>query len=396
MSNLKKIKIILLVVLFFPVILFAQENKTDLLSSYLNVSELGVFNVQVPTVVELNLSGYVSGDVAVYNKTKDKFENNRVIKEHYDNKAVVINFVNGVQLGTLVDDSYSSFHEFEVDQNGVGTAKLQFVYDQFVSSDNLKMSLGEYVALPTSITISYLDNNGDKKIALLNSRPTDQIVHFPKISSKNISVDLKYSQPLRINELDFEDEQVFNQSSTKIRFLASPENEYIIYTNPDRYKTIPLGEAPNLSSNDGVLFVGNFSLKSNDLYVPADIDSDGVIDQNDNCVNVSNPDQLDVNNNGRGDVCDDYDKDGVLNYVDNCQNDPNKNQADIDNDGLGDVCDGDESRITEKYPILVWGGIIFAVMVFVVMYTLSFRGMLKKKEEEAEITTTQEKDNVTE
>ena len=40
-----------------------------------------------------------------------------------------------------------------------------------------------------------------------------------------------------------------------------------------------------------------------------------------------------------GEVPDDVDGDGVLNVEDNCLNDPNTDQADFDEDGWGDVCD---------------------------------------------------------
>lgn len=75
-----------------------------------------------------------------------------------------------------------------------------------------------------------------------------------------------------------------------------------------------------------------------------DADLDGVLDSIDNCPNDANPDQADADNDGLGDVCDavfnpDADEDGVNDDVDNCPNDVNADQADADNDGLGDVCD---------------------------------------------------------
>lgn len=52
-----------------------------------------------------------------------------------------------------------------------------------------------------------------------------------------------------------------------------------------------------------------------------DIDDDGVFNLKDNCMLVYNPDQLDANNDGFGDVCEeDRDNDGVLDYLDNCPN----------------------------------------------------------------------------
>lgn len=60
----------------------------------------------------------------------------------------------------------------------------------------------------------------------------------------------------------------------------------------------------------------------------------------DNCKDVFNPDQSDINNNGIGDACDpDAESDGVDDAEDNCLGVSNSDQADGDSDGVGDLCD---------------------------------------------------------
>ena len=99
-----------------------------------------------------------------------------------------------------------------------------------------------------------------------------------------------------------------------------------------------------------------------------DGDEDGVCDDADNCVEISNADQADLDDDGVGDACDDdvdgdgvldadeiacesdpadaaslpvdTDEDGVCDPVDNCPV-PNADQADLDDDGVGDACDDD-------------------------------------------------------
>ncbi len=88
-----------------------------------------------------------------------------------------------------------------------------------------------------------------------------------------------------------------------------------------------------------------------------------------------------MNNNGRGDACDDFDKDGRINSVDNCPNKPNRDQKDTDVDGIGDVCDQEESRITEKYVWLPWAGMGFAALIIMGLFMVTIKGMKKKEEE---------------
>ena len=73
-----------------------------------------------------------------------------------------------------------------------------------------------------------------------------------------------------------------------------------------------------------------------------DADGDGIEDPVDNCVNVSNTDQIDLDTDDQGDACDaDDDNDGIPDTTDNCPQQENTIQEDLDGDGVGDVCDSD-------------------------------------------------------
>ena len=78
---------------------------------------------------------------------------------------------------------------------------------------------------------------------------------------------------------------------------------------------------------------------------PDDIDSDGIFNASDNCPSNFNPDQLDTDGDGIGDICDDdLDGDGSLNEDDNCPMTYNADQIDTDGDTFGDECDDDDDN----------------------------------------------------
>ena len=94
-------------------------------------------------------------------------------------------------------------------------------------------------------------------------------------------------------------------------------------------------------SNSGHVRVYDLAnLKS--INLDNDRDGDTILDEDDNCPDVSNTNQSDIDGDGIGDVCDDdIDGDGIINTEDNCPDVSNANQEDMDSDGIGDVCDND-------------------------------------------------------
>lgn len=83
----------------------------------------------------------------------------------------------------------------------------------------------------------------------------------------------------------------------------------------------------------------------NGTVIPTDPDSDGdgVPDAEDNCPDVANTGQEDLDEDGEGDACDDdRDGDGVADEDDNCVDVANADQVDTDDDGEGDACDADD------------------------------------------------------
>lgn len=95
------------------------------------------------------------------------------------------------------------------------------------------------------------------------------------------------------------------------------------------------------TNDNGIGWIETFDVTA--VYDP-DFDDDSVENGIDNCPNDANADQADVDNDGRGDACDnindlDVDGDGFNNDVDNCPTIANPDQANSDGDAAGDACD---------------------------------------------------------
>ncbi|HHP7236659.1 MAG TPA: thrombospondin type 3 repeat-containing protein [Desulfobacterales bacterium] len=103
----------------------------------------------------------------------------------------------------------------------------------------------------------------------------------------------------------------------------------------------------SLSPGDHILTLsardsdGNIATREVHISVTATEDADGdrIADDVDNCPNLHNPDQNDVDKDGDGDLCDtdDTDGDGFPDHSDNCPFTAN-DQMDRDLDGIGDAC----------------------------------------------------------
>ena len=356
----------------------ATEIALTKFKSKVDLTEVSSLNIQTPKVIEAPLGSIVnSNQIAVYNNTESVFVPYiRTTTNSYNNTQSV--YASDRLLAALSDNNYATTERFEVSEGVQNSVSFKVSYTKDIATAGLSISFAPNVAWPISVSIKYKDASGTEKVALNTTKYRDGI-SFPTVLAKDFIITLIYAQPLEISEVKLLDGNQYKGENGSIRFLAKPKSSYAIYYDVEAYVNVPVGEMPNLNDSREVVRVSEFkSTDSNKSFVLSDIDKDKIPDVSDNCVSVYNPDQKDLDNNGRGDACDDYDRDGVINSLDNCVNDPNSNQADTDKDGIGDVCDKEESRFAEKNKWVPWAGVATAVVIIGGLGFVVFRDLAKK------------------
>ena len=343
--------------------------------------DIGPFEIVVPTVVELPLENIYferSKSFAVLENESQSF-----LSYLYDVNVSTEPVIIETSSEALLDGKDDTYTDYTLPQHGEGTALIVLIAQEPITASSLSILLDKNVALPTSFELRAGGvSESPLPIIVAKSKMNQQTVRFLETTAQRWVITLKYSQPLRIVEINLPQDNVLKNTERSVRFLAQPEHTYRLYTNPDRFVSVKTQEKSNLQNDDDVLFLDRVFSVTNPTYLESDIDGDGIPDRRDNCVSVVNPMQEDVDGNNRGDACDDYDRDGRINSKDNCIDRPNANQLDTDDDGIGDVCDDEESRVTEKYIWLPWAGRGLAAIAIIIMFAFAIRGMKDEKDGE--------------
>jgi hypothetical protein len=389
-SYMKKITVIAagLALLMSSVGVSAQTRPDYLtdgaIEAFRKVKDIPPIEEVVPTVAEMPFSeaALERATFLLLNVATGRPEAYSYRQEVFANKIPVNVMVIGTAFigngPALADDNQNTSVSFSVGDNPQdNVAIIALRSESAVTSSRLSLNLDSNVALPHSVEIRATGAQGEA-VVVAKTALTSPVILFPKTTATEWRVTLWYSQPLRITELQLNQEGLEVVRRANIRFLAQPNASYELYFDADRHVQIRTPEAGNLSADVGVVKISETATRTNGKYVIADGDSDGIPDLRDNCIALANPDQVDVNTNGLGDDCDDFDRDGVMNSNDNCVNEPNRNQADEDGDARGDVCDDDESRVTEKYPWLPWAGMGSAALVLIVLFASTAKSLRRQ------------------
>ena len=357
-----------------------SENSTSPQSAYRDVISVAPQNIVVPTVVEVPLVGMITArSVMAIEQETGRNTSAHLIETYSTTPELVTAYSDTTNAHVLVDENLTTGALYPIDESREGRTRIILSTQKPITSSNLLLHLEKNVALPTTVEIRTRDQNASEAIILAQTRVLDTNISFIPTTATEWLIDVTYAQPLKINELTLVQDAVEANVYRAVRILAQPGMTYDIYLNPDRFVNVQSTGA-NLLDDDGVVRLSPHTTGENPEYVQADSDDDSISDYIDNCVLVSNPDQIDVNRNGKGDACEDFDRDGIQNDRDNCVELPNRDQYDTDGDGKGDACDEEESRLTERLPWVPWVGMGIAGVVLAGLFVLVARRQIPHTE----------------
>lgn len=365
----------------YPVQALTDSSPKNQISAFSSYREVILPNeLIVPQVVDVSLDFLIDSkdQLALYEITNAQFIPFELNRSYSKTTMQVESNYQLQEENKLVDNNRDTYVEYPVTETKESSVKFHLTYAKPITSNGFAMELAPGVTPPKTISIKILDT--DSYIVLGTREYQGLLTEFPRTTAAKWEVELTYDQPLRITDFGFSHQDQYITSLT-VRFLGRKEEQYRLYTWPNRKVNILTGESSNLQKADTPSAIATLGdRQSNNLYQMTDQDNDRIIDTNDNCPQVSNHDQEDINNNHIGDACEDFDLDGVLNVNDNCLDVANRYQQDEDGDGIGDHCDKLESRLTERLFWLPWAGIIvgFGVVLGLLYTTASWFTYIKK------------------
>lgn len=330
--------------------------------AYENQQTLEINNIAVPTLVEFNYEIQKYPILIIDEQNTSYGYQSTTIYE--SDKFQVTSPQKISNLKNIKDGKFQTSTQLKLVEES-NTTTLNFKTQEAYQYDSLTIDYKQNSQKTDYITIE-AKTNGNYETLFAKSKTSASQINFPKTKTQEFKITLEHSQPLVINEIQFRRNQDRQAIYNQYKFLAIPDQTYTIYTDADRNPNYQLPETGRFKKQQTTINGKLINQAANPKYQAADTDKDTILDKQDNCPQIANSDQADLNKNSIGDACEDFDGDRVLNANDNCPNQANYNQKDQDNDKIGDACDNQENRITEKLPWLQWLalGITAAIIIY--------------------------------
>jgi len=387
----------------------------------------------------------VTLDDELVTQSQDKFRDLRVIDmetneetpyelygEPFRNKSLVSEVTD-----ILIDNEEVSLDKYNIEKLKDGNKKsYMFIPDNDIYNDvSIILDTGEESHIDRIVIFTYdkfaswrsvsIEASDDKKEwKTIRSRIEDphqtwRWYGFPRSTNyRYYKVNFETSTSLKLNEIILQ-----TRNEATLQFVANEGSNYRVYYGDIRASITEYGEINYLENTP--FTVVNLAKQKKNADFNRDIDRDSIDYNIDNCPFDKNSSQVDSDNDGIGDACqdefvyskestdnivnndsessdyntevstttpvlstkvNDKDSDGISNIFDNCPNTYNPSQYDKDLNGIGDACDKNKNH--SNYVQILVGILIFVCLIIILsMIKLTF----SNKEDVTETVTKKEK-----
>ena len=253
-------------------------------------------------------------------------------KQNRQNFSYTTNIWNNVTF--LTDDNYKTYLQLDTWKYKEIIIKL----NQPIKNNTFRFIFDFYSKYFTPIL--FISSDGENYTQVTQQNITNFDFKYLKIwfqpTYKN-----EIREKIKIYELNFVDNKSFMllkvPADGKVEFFSNYKCKQYLYM-PTVYDNIPI------DSQTATITVNLEENPKFNANLETDKDNDWIIDTEDNCPNIVNPQQKDSDWDGKWDVCSDMDKDWVIWYKDNCPDIYNPDQKDINNNWVWDACEFDKDK----------------------------------------------------
>jgi|GEM_PF-5600268 len=352
--------------------IFAYEAKPEFIGTqrYQSFHTLQTGDIGLAQVVRVSLGNYDGPGVLVQEAVSGDDVYARLEKTTDTLSELPIRIVNHSSTNQSFGSQDAHYYAANTDVH-VATVEIQGG-----PINSLVFDIPPHIARPDRISVGY-SNEGRvemflDKIPYTGSVPLGGVIGNE--SNTNTFVIMFHTSNLfALSEVRAYSDTTIEQQTNAVLFVE-PNSEYKIYVDPYFGATQSEASTRPLNTDKATKTIVPESKQDNPLFRD-DYDADGLSDSVDLCPRVADASNADIDNNGRGDICEDKDQDGKVTAKDNCPSVYNPNQNDVDADGLGDACDTNDSRTTENMPYLM--GLLFVSVAGVLLW-LIYRSTRKK------------------
>ncbi len=344
----------------FPLLAFAADEEDPDFSRFEKKTNIEVSGITTPKVVRYQTSEYHGAKTVLLNEDGDIISHRWITKyEKVKKQSLTVKEVSSTFEGiqeSLVDGNRNTKFTFHPTQKG--DKKVKLVFPQKTEISGIFVAMDDGIIPPKKLSV-FADFGDGEYLPVLDKIKFRWHLDFPAISVNGLEIAYATPHFFRINEIRILGQEESTQKD-EIIFFAEEGKKYTLYSGAHfgiKDKFIPEKKQPLVSDEETPVFPLVHSLQ-NPKFNP-DYDEDGVHDVNDLCPRVKDTANKDVDNNGRGDVCEDPDLDKIYSHEDNCPFAHNPDQKDSDKDGEGDDCDKEEGRFTENMDFLLW--VVFGI-----------------------------------